>query len=240
MTTVLLSAAHHVWMTIPMWEERWRPYTLGRRVPFTWLPVPSGLSGVPCTDAGRIHDRCVGPDGALLGHFGTYGPAVTVLLLKLIPLVMACRVNPSVMLLGVGSEGFRRELIARHPLLESRVYALGHLPVSVLAEYLTACDVLMQPYPDGVSSRRTSVMAGLSLGRPIVTTSGSLTEPLWAESGAVRIADVDDCGAFAMQVEELLADAAERGRIGEKGRALYAAHFDLRHTITALRGSVAA
>ena len=38
---VLLSAARLVWTTIPKWEECWRPYTLGRRVPFGWLPVPS-------------------------------------------------------------------------------------------------------------------------------------------------------------------------------------------------------
>ena len=49
---------------------------------------------------------------------------------------------------------------------------------------------LIQPYPDGVTSRRTSVMACLSQGRAVVTTAGRLTEPLWPASGAVALADV--------------------------------------------------
>ncbi len=82
-------------------------------------------------------------------------------------------------------------------------------------------------------------MAGLSLGLPIVTTSGHLTEPLWSESGAVLLADVTDRAGFVAQVERLLADAAARERLGESARALYDERFDLRHTIAALRASLA-
>ena len=53
-----------------------------------------------------------------------------------------------------------------------------------LADHIGACDLLIQPYPDGISSRRTSAMAGLALGIPVITTTGSLTESLWAETRA--------------------------------------------------------
>ncbi len=54
---------------------------------------------------------------------------------------------------------------------------------------------MIQPYPDGISSRRTSAMAGLALGLPIVSTSGHLTETIWAEHAAVVLTPIGDHGA---------------------------------------------
>ena len=46
---------------------------------------------------------------------------------------------------------------------------------------------MLQPYPDGVSSRRTTVTSLLAHGCAVVTTRGPLTEGLWQESGAVDV-----------------------------------------------------
>lgn len=240
MTVVLLRAAHRVWIAIPIWEDLWRPYLLGRRVPFTWLPVPSSLPTLEMPDASAIHNRYARRGAALIGHFGTYGPAVSALLQDLLPPVVEGHFRPAVLLLGAGSEVFGRRLIEGYPRIADRVHAFGHLSPGELCSHLAACDLLIQPYPDGVSSRRTSVMAGLSLGRPIVTTRGHLTEPLWDETGAALLADVTDQRGFVGHVERLLGDRAERQRLGERARKLYNQRFDLRHTITALRESSAA
>ena len=240
MTVVLLGAAHRVWIAIPMWEERWRPYTLGRRVPFAWLPVPSGLVSADTSESNAIRERYAGREGALIGHFGTYGPAVSDLLLDLVPPVLRSRFAPSLLLLGARSEGFRQRLVKAFPSLAGQVHAVGHLSSADVSAHLAACDLLIQPYPDGISSRRTSAMAGLALGLPIVTTRGHLTEPLWGESGAVLLADVADRAGFVAMVKRLLEDRAERERLGERAHALYDERFDLRHTIAALRASLAA
>ncbi len=52
MTVVLLRAARRVWVAIPAWESKWKPYALGRPIPFMWLPISSVL---PCPE---------GPGGA--------------------------------------------------------------------------------------------------------------------------------------------------------------------------------
>jgi glycosyltransferase involved in cell wall biosynthesis len=80
-------------------------------------------------------------------------------------------------------------------------------------------------------------MAGLSLGRPMVTTRGPLTERLWTDSGAVQLADVTDPARFVAHAEALLNDPAARQRLGDKARALYEDRFDIRHTVAALRAS---
>jgi glycosyltransferase involved in cell wall biosynthesis len=104
----------------------------------------------------------------------------------------------------------------------------------MLAGYLEACDLFLQPYPDGITSRRTSAMACLSAGRAVVTTSGHLTEPLWKESGAVVLADVSNPTGFAEAAVRLLRDRAERTRVAESGRRLFDSRFDVAHTVAAL------
>src|SRR2546421_747505 len=82
-------------------------------------------------------------------------------------------------------------MVERFPGLQGRVFAPGALPGDQVAVHLAATDLLVQPFPDGVTTRRTSLMAGLALGRPIVTTGGFNTEPLWKETGAVFLAPPD-------------------------------------------------
>ena len=120
-----------------------------------------------------------------------------------------------------------------HPTLAGRLLATGELPPHAVAEHLAACDLLVQPYPDGISSRRTSAMAALALGQPVLATRGPLTEPCWEENGPVRL--VDDPVEIAVQARALLADEAERRRLGAAGARLYRERFALDNTVARLR-----
>jgi glycosyltransferase involved in cell wall biosynthesis len=79
------------------------------------------------------------------------------------------------------------------------------------------------------------VMVGLSHGLPIVTTSGRLTEPLWAESEAVALVPVEDVRALVDATHGLLTDATMRKRMSAAARALYQERFDVQRTINTLR-----
>src|SRR6202011_6017268 len=100
---------------------------------------------------------------------------------------------------------------------------------------MSECDLMIQPYADGVSSRRTSIVAALAHGRPVVTTSGPDTEPFWQSSNAVILAAPSQIPAA---VSELVKDQDKRERMGIEAAALYQSRFDLQHTIAALRGTV--
>jgi glycosyltransferase involved in cell wall biosynthesis len=229
MTVVLLSAASRVWTTIPKWEECWRPYTLGRRVPFGWLPVPSTTPVTASTEEASATRALYAKEGTpLVGHFGTYGHLIAGTLRELLPRLLSTEeTDCAVLLLGQGSETMREELLRAHPQLAERLHATGTLTPEAVSRHLAACDLLLQPYPDGVSTRRTSVMAGLAHGLPIVTTTGALTEELWQESRAVALAQAGDVDGLTRAVCELLGDAAARAELGELARATYKLHFDL-------------
>ena len=100
---------------------------------------------------------------------------------------------------------------------------------------ISACDLMLQPYIDGVSSRRTSTMTALSHGVPVATTRGKFTESLWAESTAIALAPVEDVSQLIKETRRLLPEAAARNGIRTAARKFYIEHFDSARTIARLR-----
>jgi glycosyltransferase involved in cell wall biosynthesis len=235
MTVILLRGATRVWVSIPECERRWKVYTLGRRVPFQWLPVPSNIR-VACDEAAvqAIRRRYVSDGGLLLGHFGTYGLPVLSVLEPIVLKIAREIPDPPLLLMGRGSQEFRNRLIERHPALECRLHTTGPLDPECLSQHIAACDVMIQPYPDGATTRRTSLMVGLAHSKPIVTTTSEVTEPLWAQSEAVGMAPSGDADAFVKLLRQILRDPGERARMSHAARKLYQERFDISHTLAAL------
>ena len=237
MTLILMSAARRVWVTTRAWTPLLEPYLSGRGITVQWLPVPSSLQSPDAVAVDEVRARYAPGKGGLIGHFGTHGPLVTSLLDDAIVLVAEAHPSARFLLIGSGSETFRSALVARDGSLAGRVSATGTLNAADLSAHIAACDVLLQPYPDGVTSRRTTAMAGLFARVPVVTTQGRLTERFWQEETPVKLAAVGDVRAIVQHVLQLLADPAERRRQADAGRAFYDRWFDVRHTVAALAAS---
>jgi glycosyltransferase involved in cell wall biosynthesis len=236
MIAVLLSAARRVWISIPNWEAQLRPFALGQNKSFGWLPVPSNIPVMDDADGViKVRDQYSTPNGRLVGHFGAYDRYMMELMLELLPSLLRGQSNLSVILLGKGSIELRERVIERHPELSQHVSATGALTGEKISTHISACDLMLQPYQDGVSGRRTSVMTALSHGVPVVTTIGKATESCWAESDAVKLTKVGDISSLLQEAKGLLADAPERGRLCAAGKALYEACFDVKRVITRLR-----
>src|ERR1700683_2694715 len=184
----LLRAAARVWRSTSTWEPYLRPWQFGRRHTYHWLPIPSNV--VVSSDAAAVLEvrRKYAPHGLLIGHFSTFGSSITQMLCATIPPLLRQANGACLLLIGIGSGVFREQLIRDHPELDQRVHATEYISEEQrISEYLSACDLLIQPYPDGVTTRRTTIMASLAHGLPTLTTSGHLTEPFWASSGAVEV-----------------------------------------------------
>lgn len=237
MTMILLNAVSRAWVSIPAWESRLRPYAFGRRLRFDWLPLPSTVPVLQdAGDIAAIRNRYAPDRQFLLAHFGPYIRQVIEPISLLLPMLLCAHSNLSVLLLGRGGEKLRDEIGCQYAELTGRIHTVGALSaVAGLSPYLSASDLIIQPYPDGVSSRRTSAMACLAHGLPMITTTGKLTEPLWAESGAVALAPVGDVAALQQLAERLIADENERKRLSATAKTLYQERFDIEHLLAALR-----
>jgi glycosyltransferase involved in cell wall biosynthesis len=233
MARLVAGAAERVFVSIPGWlpmlQRLLRP---GAEI--TWLPVPSAIPVLVHPDATAAIRARYANGRPLVGHFGTYGDAVLTLLERTLQ-DLAVLSDCHVLLLGDRSDVACRTLAAVQPALAGRLFATGHLAPRDLSHHVAACDVMLQPYPDGISSRRTSAMVALSHGRAIVTTAGWLTEPMWAEAGAAILAPVDDPHALAAAAATILFDVSQREAVGRRAAALYDARFHLRHSVAALR-----
>lgn len=236
MARLLAGAADRVLVSIPGWEPHLRRVCPRMKQP-EWLPVPCNVgTAADPTGVAAVRSRYAAePDTQLVGHFGTYAPHVADVLTRALTELLGRRPRARVLLMGRNSDRCRDAFAAREPALGDRIHATGELPPDRLPAHLRACDLLVQPYPDGVSSRRTSVMAGLANGVPVVTNLGPLSEGVWTH-GAVALAAACDPLAVAERAAHLLADDPARHRTGEKGQALYRDTFALARTVGALRG----
>jgi len=233
MASLVGGAAERAFVSIPAWRSALGAVTAaGTSV--TWLPVPSGIPRVQDAQATAMIRAQYGGGRPLIGHFGTYGRLI-------IPLLERCLdriVDPSasrVLLLGHGSDAACQALVTKNPKLRDRVYGVGALEPADLSRHISACDVMLQPYPDGISTRRTSAMVALAHGVPLVSTAGFLTEPIWDASGIAVLAPAGDLNRLATETVALLGDTDRRARLARCAMATYDEQFDLRHTIAALR-----
>ncbi len=184
--------------------------------PAEWLPVPSMLP-----ETARRTENIV-------GHFGTYGPYTSADLAGILGSILEAAPGYRVLLAGAGSDRFRDSLDRG---IRHRVDATGTLPAAELAGRLAACRLLVQPYADGVTTRRTTAMAGLRLGVPVLTQAGPLSEDLWAESRAVALAE---SSRMAEAATRLLGDPRELEELGLRGQRLYEERFSLDRTLDVL------
>ena len=107
------------------------------------------------------------------------------------------------------------------------IHRPGFLAEDDAARMLAAADVFLAAYADGVSTRRTTVMAALQHGLPVVGTLGPLTDRVLREAaGALELAPVDDSAAFADRALALAEDDEHREAVGAAGRALFESRFD--------------
>ncbi|HEX8650903.1 MAG TPA: glycosyltransferase family 4 protein [Pyrinomonadaceae bacterium] len=239
MAVLVARAAARMFVSIPAWAQLLKPL-VAKDAEIVWLPIPSNIN-VHEDSAGveEIRARYApGENGYVIGHFGTYGKRIVEQLKTALPALLLEHPERVALLLGRGGEALRDELVCAYPELGGRLHATGALSADDVSRHLKACDLLIQPFIDGVSSRRTSLMAGLAHGLPIVTTTGSLTESLWSESRAVILAEAGDTDGMVSAAERILSDAAERERLAAAARRLYQERFDVSHTISALREDV--
>jgi glycosyltransferase involved in cell wall biosynthesis len=104
--------------------------------------------------------------------------------------------------------------------------APGFSPPGEVSEALQAADLLLLPFVDGVSERRSTFMAGLSHGCPVVTTVGPSTGPTLRGLRAFAACDRNDRAGWSGLVARLLADSSGRAALAKTGREIYVQEYD--------------
>jgi glycosyltransferase involved in cell wall biosynthesis len=237
MAMLVARAASDIFVSIPAWKDRLIRF--GVRKPIAWLPVPSNIPVVDDQAAITALRRSLRAE-MVVGHFGTCGGAIADALRFTMGRLLSAFPGMTFMLIGRDGGAMKEGITGARPQLAERIHATGGQPDRDVSIALSACELMIQPYEDGVSSRRTGVMAALAHRRPVVTTVGESTEPIWAETGAAVLVPGGANEALCDALRRLMDDWHERDRIALAGKRLYDERFDVRHTVMALRKTACA
>jgi glycosyltransferase involved in cell wall biosynthesis len=209
-----------VFTSIEAWAAR---FARGRpRRPTFHLPVGSNL---PDKRDARQAERArlgLADDTLVLAAFGTGHPsALTRYVVAAANEVAAEDIQLTLLNLGAGAPPLHG--------LDSRiaVHQPGWQPPDELARLLGAADVFLAPFVDGVSTRRSTVMAALQHGLAVLGTDGPLTDGLLRRApDALVLVPVARPDVFSRAAARLACSVDGRRSLAERGRALYEQTFD--------------
>lgn len=226
----LVSGSSRIFVAMEAWQPFVKPYLRADQT-LEYLPIPSNVAtAVDDRQRNRIRATLLEAGAhSIVGHFGTYSTSVTYMIEKLIRRSLTEHPHRQILLIGDGSREF-----AAHLGGGPRVTATGRIAAIDVTHHLSACDLMLQPFPDGVSARRGSIMAAMALGVPVVSNWGYASESFWQEEHALALAP--DEQSLPALIDQLLVHPEECHRLGERGRQLYERRFSLAHSMRVLRG----
>lgn len=103
----------------------------------------------------------------------------------------------------------------------------GPQPSAEVSLRLRASDLILLPFTDGLSTRRSTLMAALAHRRPVLGLRGKHTDRMLVDAhGALTLTPVGQVDAFAQAAVRLTRDRELLQSIGEAGARLYEERFD--------------
>ncbi len=117
-----------------------------------------------------------------------------------------------------------RQMIAERGLAE-RIITTGFVPLAEVSAHLLAADVAVMPYRDGVSFRRTTLLAVLAHGLPVVSTEPLFPLPQISAGENILLAPAGNVPALTDAVLRLAKSSALRVRLSAGAKSL-AEQFD--------------
>ncbi len=160
-------------------------------------------------------------DGMILAHFGLYypGKGAGQILEAAGKWKEADRAFRLFMIGGRREDdgGFYPELQDRakaHGLADEVIWT-GYISAERVTEILLAADLFLAPYEGGISSRRSSLMAAIVHGLPIVSTPSNIATRYFRAGENFAPVPFGDAGALTDVVAALMDDPARRGLLRE-------------------------
>jgi glycosyltransferase involved in cell wall biosynthesis len=232
MAAWILRRAERVLVSTPGWERFLLP--LGARTMPIWMPVTSNVSTIPRANGelAAFRDAHGIPRAApVVAHFGTFNSLVTTMLGPTLHSILSRAPHVHALLIGRNSRTFAATFDGE---TGSRVHAAGELSEPDVASALALGSVVLLPFPDGATSRRTTMMAALALGKAVVTNAGEHSESVWSREGCVALTD-GEVETMTAEVLSLLDDPVRRDELGRRALRVYRERFAVEALVDRLR-----
>jgi len=214
----------HQRLRYPIPASRYATIPIGSNLP---IPAPTEVRAAAPAELGAL---TAPPDSLLasagtttVGYFGFVNPAKDVDTL-LEGFAIARRRRPHLQLVMICQLHRTTEYLSgivnrmEQPDLAGSVIVTGELGDKQAADVLAQCDIVALPFRDGVSLRRTTLMAALALGRPIISTRAEAPPAMLEDGRDLLLVPPQDAQALAQAIIELADDPDRRARLGAHAR----------------------
>ena len=199
------------------------------------LPVFSNIDSADDIRSARIHRSDFVSEGeTLVGHFGRYNTQTEALVIPTITALLRRSKSIHVLFAGECSEIYRGVLIEAHPEFRHRVHSAGLCTPAEVSSVFAACDFMFQPYPDGITTRRSTAMAALANGCFFVSNKGTASEDLWHRTAAVHLLRGRTPEEQAGEMDSIARSPERIARGAEEAAEFYRHNFSVERTLTAL------
>jgi glycosyltransferase involved in cell wall biosynthesis len=192
------------------------------------FPLPVG-SNVPQVSVGidalvRLKEVLgIDPSALVLGAFGSYHYGrMPERIIRTLEILDQQKINVHLLFIGSGGEQLRK-LCPTH--LHSRLSITGTLDCEAVSTHLQLIDLLISPFLDGISTRRSSAMSCLAHGLPLLTTHGRLSDGLWREALGEHLIPVENEAAYFEAARQLCLNEEKRKALAQTSTSLYQDRF---------------
>jgi glycosyltransferase involved in cell wall biosynthesis len=220
----LLRSVDLAFASIDTWAgelRRWIP-----QKPVFSLPVGSNVPPIAASAESlkRLKQALnIDPDAIVLGTFGSYHYGrMPEQIIRTLETLHASKIKVHLLFIGSSGEQLRNICPPHlHPLLTTT----GALGCDAVSTHLQLVDLLISPFLDGISTRRSSAMSCLAHGLPLLTTQGRLSDALWHEAFGDRLIPVEDEAAYFAAAHQLCLNPEKRRTLAQTSKALYQSQF---------------
>jgi glycosyltransferase involved in cell wall biosynthesis len=205
----LITASSDVGVSITAWTsllQRWIPW---RRQQIHWAPVSTNilLTNKLTANERQARRQTLGIKSTdkILMLFSPFGSGKGYDLIAAL-WNAAVQQSDNVFLVIIGATANEASTVLVDLQKPTNLRFLGYLPPDEVSAWLQTGDLFLAPFIDGLSTRRTSALAAMAHGLPVLTTNGPLYDhTVFADSPVV----VTDASTFVTNGLELLANTEE-------------------------------
>ena len=184
------------------------------------LPIPNNIPPLPFSALQRqnlLHHLGIAPDQIILTLFGCRVAIYQDWLMAIDRDLKAAGYSITWMLLG---DAQKINLPLQFPVIRP-----GFLNPVDLSHHLQLSDLLLMPHELGISAKRTSLMAALEHGIPVIGTQGYLTDSFFSHLPSLKLSPDRDYHSFASQVLQALNHLPDLKQATQTTQAYYQDHL---------------
>lgn len=220
----LLMGSDKIGVSIKVWERVLKRFFFWRKWDFRWIPIPTNIEVAAKTNSNdkllRFNKK------PLLAFFGSLHITKMVeFLIASLEALVKKGYDSGLLIIGQDEKAISDYLKELPDYLRERIFCTGYCSSEDVSQYLSSSDIFLLPLIDGISSRRTTLMAALNHGVPVISTSGYLTDDIFLKEDFTLLSPSTDKELFVANVLKMAGDEKLRESIGKKGKEAYEKYF---------------